>query len=82
VLKHNGALSTVKKPSAGALMLGLIPFAAMCFSVPMWDRIHPMFLGVPFNLCWLISWIALSTVCLRAAYRIESARDKKGGGTE
>jgi hypothetical protein len=65
---------TVKKPSAAALLLGLIPFAAMCFSVALWDRIYPMLFGIPFNMFWLICWIALSSVCLWAAYRVEAAR--------
>jgi hypothetical protein len=72
----------VKKPSARALLLGLIPFAAMCFSVPLWDRIDPMILGIPFNLAWLICWIVLSTLCMWAAYRVEAARDKKDGGAQ
>lgn len=67
----------VKKPSAGALLLGLIPFAAMCFSVSLWDRIDPMLFGMPFNLVWLICWIVLSTACLWAAYQLETARDKR-----
>jgi len=71
---------TAKRPSAGALLLGLIPFIAMCFSVPLWDRIDPMLLGLPFNLFWLISWIVLSSLCLWAAYRVEGARDRKQGG--
>lgn len=72
----------VNKPSAGALLLGLIPFAAMCFSVAFWDRIDPMLFGIPFNLFWLISWIVLSTVCMWGAYRIETARDKQDGKAE
>lgn len=71
----------VKKPSVVALLLGLIPFAAMCFSVPLWDRIEPMLFGIPFNLFWLISWIVLSPVCMWAAYRVETARKERGSGT-
>jgi Protein of unknown function (DUF3311) len=67
----------VKKPSAGALLLGLIPFIAMCFSVSLWDRVDPMLFGIPFNLFWLIAWILLSTLCLWAAYRVQAGRDKK-----
>ena len=52
----------------------------MCFSVPLWDRVDPMILGLPFNLAWLICWIVLSTLCMWAAYRLEAARDKKDGG--
>jgi Protein of unknown function (DUF3311) len=72
---------SIKKPSAGAVLLGLIPFAAMCFSVSLWDRIDPMLLGLPFNLFWLICWIVLSSGCLWGAYRLESARDKRNAAT-
>ena len=72
----------VQKPTVGALLLGLIPFVAMCLSVPLWDRIDPMILGIPFNLSWLLAWIVLSTLCMWAAYRVEVARDKKEDGPE
>jgi hypothetical protein len=64
----------VREPSPGALLLALIPFVAMCFSVPLWDRIEPMVLGLPFNLFWLIAWIVLSSGCMWLAYRLECAR--------
>ena len=32
-------------PSIAALLIGLMPFAAMCFSVSLWDRIEPMLFG-------------------------------------
>jgi hypothetical protein len=54
----------------------------MCFSVPLWDRVDPMVLGLPFNLFWLISWIVLSTLCMWAAYRVQAARDRTDAGTE
>lgn len=69
----------VKKPSRLALLLGLIPFVAMCFSVALWDRIDPMILGLPFNLAWLLGWIALTSLCMWVAYRVESARERKDG---
>jgi len=81
--RHQAILSQpvpVKKPSLLAVLLGLIPFVAMCFSVTLWDRVDPMILGIPFNLAWLLCWIVLTTLCLWAAYRVESARDKKNGG--
>ncbi len=64
----------MKRHSRGALLLGLVPFAAMCFSVSLWDRIEPMILGIPFNLFWLMAWIVLTSVCLWGAYRLESRR--------
>lgn len=65
-----------KKPSPAALLIGLVPFVAMCFSVSLWDRIHPMVLGLPFNLFWLLLWIVLTSVCMLAAYHVET---RKGG---
>lgn len=70
-----------KKPSGSALVLAIIPFAAMCFSVALWDRIHPMLFGIPFNFFWLISWIVLTSLCMRAAYQIEIARARTNGKT-
>jgi hypothetical protein len=61
----------VKRPSFKAILVGLIPFTAVCFSVPIWDRIEPMVLGLPFNMFWLISWILLTPLCMWGAYRIE-----------
>jgi hypothetical protein len=72
----------VKKPSPLALLVALIPFVAMCFSVALWDRVEPTVFGLPFNLAWLIAWIVLSAVCMRIAYHIEAARDAKGGGPQ
>ncbi len=79
---YNHRLVHVKKPAVGALLLGLIPFVAMCLSVSLWDRIDPMIFGLPFNLFWLIAWIVLSTLCMWAAYRVEVARDKKDSGAQ
>jgi hypothetical protein len=69
----------VKKPSIAALLLALIPFTAMCFSVSLWDRVDPMLFGLPFNLFWLICWIVLSSVCMWGAYRVEAPRSRAGG---
>jgi hypothetical protein len=76
------AFMTVRKPSAAALLLALIPFVAMCFSVSLWDRVHPMLLGLPFNMIWLIAWIVLSSLCMWGVYRIEGARSSKDGATQ
>jgi Protein of unknown function (DUF3311) len=70
----------MRKPSLAALSLALIPFVAMCFSVPLWDRVDPMLLGLPFNMAWLIAWIVLSSLCMWCVYRIESARTAGGAG--
>jgi len=66
----------MQRPSTGALLIGLIPFAAMCFSVAAWDRVDPMVFGLPFNLFWLIFWLALTPLCMWGVYRLEVRRAK------
>lgn len=74
---------TVKPPSRGALLLGLVPFAAMCFSVFAWDRVDPMILGLPFNLFWLLAWTTLTPLCMLGAYHLETKRrSTDSSGTE
>lgn len=63
-------------PSRLALACAFIPFIAMAFTVPWWDRIEPRVLGLPFNLAWLVTWIPLSAGCLWAASRIEARRKR------
>ena len=67
----------MRKPALGAVLLGLIPFVACCFTVPLWDRVYPMVLGLPFNIFWLILWILLTPVCMAAAYRIETRAEAR-----
>ena len=67
----------VRPPSPLALMLALIPFIAICFSVSIWDRVFPMIFGLPFNLAWLLCWVALTSVCMWLIYRIETRRDNR-----
>jgi Protein of unknown function (DUF3311) len=65
----------VKPPRLPSLLLALIPFVAMCFSVPAWDRIYPIVLGMPFNIFWLTLWIVLTPLCMWGAYRLETPRN-------
>jgi hypothetical protein len=67
----------LKRPSTAAILVALIPFCAMCFSVSAWDRVYPMVLGLPFNFFWLLTWIVLTSVCMLVVYRIESSRAPK-----
>ena len=70
------------KPTIGAILVGLIPFLAVCFSVPLWDRIYPRVLGVPFNLFWIVLWILLTPLCMLFAYIIEKKKIDAAEGTE
>ena len=62
----------MNRPTLTAVLLALVPFAAMCFSIALWDRVEPMILGLPFNLFWLLAWIALTPLFMWGAYRAEN----------
>ena len=74
----------MKQFSLASLLVAALPFVAMCFTVALWDRVYPMVLGLPFNLFWLLLWIALTAVCMRVVYWIDTARrrarDARGKG--
>ena len=68
----------MKAPPIKALLLALVPFVAICFSVSLWDRVYPLVFGLPFNLFWLICWIPLTSLCLWGAYRLSDGTIDKG----
>jgi hypothetical protein len=67
----------MKRPSLGAILIGLIPFITSCLSVPLWDRVYPMIFGLPFNFFWLILWIPLTPLVMWSAYRLEERREER-----
>ena len=73
----------VERPSLGSLLFALIPYTALCFTVPLWDHIYPFVLGLPFNIFWLMLWLILTPVCMYGAYRRETRLNRgghQGGG--
>jgi hypothetical protein len=66
-----------RRHSRAALLLALALFVAMCFSVPLWDRVRPWVLGLPFNLFWLSVWIVATSLCLWVIYRLESRHSRR-----
>jgi hypothetical protein len=70
----------MKRPATASILLGLIPFAASCFTVSLWDRIYPIIFGLPFNFFWAILWMILAPMCLWGALRIESRRELASQG--
>jgi hypothetical protein len=64
--------------SAGAWPLAFIPFFAICFSLPLWDRVYPLVFGLPFNIFWLIGETPLTSDCSWGAYYLHSRRNGKG----
>jgi hypothetical protein len=64
----------VKRPSIASIVLAILPFVGMCFSVSFWDRVSPTVMGIPFNMIWMLAWIVLTSAAMSVAYLIEKRR--------
>ncbi|MBN2207520.1 MAG: DUF3311 domain-containing protein [Candidatus Aminicenantes bacterium] len=73
----------MKKGTRAALLLGAVPFVMLVFALPIANREHPVVLGLPFLLFWILAWVALTPAVLYAAYRLEKKHnppDRGDGG--
>jgi Protein of unknown function (DUF3311) len=61
-----------------SFVLAALPFLAICFSVPLWDRVYPLVFGLPFNMFWLIAWMPLSSLCMWGLYRLCKSGGREG----
>lgn len=64
----------IKRPSLGSILLAVVPFGGMCFSITLWDRMTPRVLGLPFNIFWILAWLVLTPVVMGIVYRMEKKR--------
>ena len=61
-------------PSGAPLLRALLaatPICALTIAVPLVNRVEPRILGLPFVLCWIMSWVALTPVFLWGVGRLE-----------
>ena len=72
----------MKKGTRYALALGAIPFLTLVFALPLVNRIHPIILGLPFLLFWILSWVALTPLILFLAYRLEKKYNPPDSGDD
>jgi hypothetical protein len=61
----------MKKGTRWALILGAVPFITLVFALPLVNRVHPVILGLPFLLFWILLWVLLTPAILFAAYILE-----------
>ncbi|WP_221644848.1 DUF3311 domain-containing protein [Listeria grandensis] len=52
-------------------LLLIVPFIFILAGMPFANRIHPMVLGMPFNLFWVAAGILLSTCILAIVYHFD-----------
>ncbi len=65
-----------KQIKAAAILFFIVLFAAMMWPIhPLFSRIYPMVMGVPFSLFYLIILIAFSFLALLSLYLWEKSQD-------
>jgi hypothetical protein len=69
-----------KRHPLAALGLGLVPVLALVGGLPFVNRIHPIVLGLPFVLFWILAWVLATPVFLGVAYLLIGTTD--GGDAE
>jgi hypothetical protein len=72
----------MKRGTRYALWLGAIPFVMLVFALPLVNRIHPVILGLPFLLFWILGWVLLTPLILFLAYRVERKYNPPEEGEE
>jgi len=61
----------MQKGTKYALLMAAIPFITLVFALPLVNRIHPIILGFPFILFWILLWVILTPLILFIAYTLE-----------
>jgi hypothetical protein len=63
-----------KRHPVVALVLGLVPVVALVAGLPFVNRVHPIVLGLPFLLFWILGWVLLTPIFLAVAYVLVDAK--------
>jgi hypothetical protein len=61
-----------------AIVAGSVPFLTLVLALPLVNRLHPIVLGLPFILFWILLWIVLTPVFIFAAGRCDARRGSSG----
>lgn len=72
----------MKRGTRYALCLGAVPFVMLVFALPLVNRIHPVILGLPFLLFWIMGWVLLTPLILFLAYQVERKYNPPDEGEE
>jgi hypothetical protein len=71
----------VRRGLRRAYLLGAVPFVTLVLALPLANRLRPTVFGLPFVLCWILLWVALTPLLLYLADRLER-RDRPPGGED
>jgi hypothetical protein len=52
-------------------LLAVLPFAGILLGVPFVNRVHPLVLGMPLVLAWIVGWVVLSAAIMALVYWLD-----------
>ena len=59
--------------------LAVLPAVGMLGGVPLVNRVHPLVLGLPLLLAWIVGWVVATSVIVGVIYALDRARDGEAG---
>ena len=54
--------------------LALLPALGMLGGLPWANRVHPLVLGLPFLMAWLVGWVVATSALMALILRLDTAR--------
>jgi hypothetical protein len=54
--------------------LALLPAIGMLGGLPWANRVHPLVLGLPFLMAWLVGWVLATAAIMALILRLDTAR--------
>ncbi len=68
-------------------LLALLPVLGMLGGLPFANRVHPMVLGLPFLMAWLVAWVVATAGIMAFILRLDrlngiATNEGKGKGAE
>jgi len=72
----------MSKGTKRALAFAAVPFLTLVFCLPLVNRVHPVILGLPFLLFWIVFWVLVTPLVLFLADRAKRKSGPPGGEDE
>lgn len=58
------------------LFVLVIPYFAIVFAFPLYDRVYPFVLQLPFLYFWIFLWLPLTSLCMYIGWRLDPLSDR------
>ena len=78
-------ISTPDRPSSGIRLrlyhwLAAVPTVILLTGIPFVNRVHPMILGLPLLIAWILLWVVVTSGVMGVLLYLDRARAHDGDG--